>query len=151
MRKIVGLILLVASILTFTSCKYEPEVCHNTSCSNGWIKCGECRGKGLEVCYSCKGSGACTRCDGYGWYYDNPVCPACNGEGFFMGLYGSLIKCGSCKGVGKLLLVKKDCYNCDGKCYMCKGSGLAENAKTCEKCNGAKKLDCPDCVDGYIE
>lgn len=155
MKKIISLILLTIALLTFTSCK---EPCNNSKCHSGTIQCNKCKGGGLELCPSCKGTKTCNKCYGTGTYLDSVTCTSCDGDGFFINPYNwqQMVKCSKCNGLG-VTFIEKECSlvcddeNGDGKCDDCDGSGIADNAKACEQCNGTGKLDCPYCEDGYIK
>jgi hypothetical protein len=68
-------------------------------------------------CWSCNGSGVCSRCNGTGTREGK--CFLCKGTGTRKDK-----KCGFCQGTGKR---KRKCYKCrktSGKCSRCKGEGF---------------------------
>lgn len=66
------------------------------------INCRQCKGKGVEICPVCKGSGVATTSTNFGSNYH--TCHRCNGE--------KIVKCTVCKGKLKETII---CYSCNGK------------------------------------
>lgn len=118
--------------------------------------CQHCKGKGY-ICSICNNSfelfvneneeyckcndhykyehllSECKKCDGTG-FYNNDICPDCKGR---------KIICQKCnnEGIVKNNNLKNTCWNCHGT------GGILE---TCHKCHGDRKIDCPNCDDGYV-
>ncbi len=78
----------------------ECDVCYGDSTLE--INCRQCKGKGVEICPVCKGSGVATTTTNFGNSYH--TCQRCAGE--------KLVKCTTCKGKLKENII---CYNCNGR------------------------------------
>ena len=78
----------------------ECDICYGDSTTE--IACRHCKGKGIEICPLCKGSGVATASNNFGNTFH--TCHRCNGE--------KIIKCTVCKGTLKEKII---CYNCNGK------------------------------------
>ena len=78
----------------------ECDICYGDSTLE--IACRHCKGKGIEVCPLCKGTGVATTNTNFGTSYHS--CQRCAGE--------KIIWCSVCK---KTLKEKIICYNCNGK------------------------------------
>ncbi len=78
----------------------ECDICYGDSTIE--IACRQCKGKGIEICPLCKGSGVAVSNNNFGSSYHS--CQRCAGE--------KIIRCTICK---KTLKEKIICYNCNGK------------------------------------
>jgi hypothetical protein len=78
----------------------ECDICYGDSTLE--INCRHCKGKGIEICPLCKGSGVATTSTNFGSSYH--TCHRCAGE--------KIVKCTVCKGHLKEKII---CYNCNGK------------------------------------
>lgn len=76
------------------------DVCYGDSTLE--INCRHCKGKGVELCPICKGSGVATTSTNFGNSYH--TCTRCAGE--------KIVRCTVCKGALKEKII---CYNCNGK------------------------------------
>ena len=137
MKKTIGILLVICAFLLFlTSCACK------TCGGNEDTFCRLCTGKGKENCDLCNGIGDCHDC-AQGVVRNTPCSNNNCSYGYVSTSIGRL-KCAECDGTG---YKESKCSLCDGSgsCFKCDGTGLKENAKTCQNCNGAGRVDCPDC------
>ena len=137
MKKAISILLVIFTLLLcLTSCVCE------TCDGNKDLLCRACYGKGKETCDICDGNGDCDKC-ARGVVRDTPCGNSNCNYGYVTTSFGRL-QCQSCNGTG---YQERSCGWCDatGRCFKCNGPGLKENAKTCQNCSGAGRIDCPYC------
>lgn len=131
--KQVILILAVVMMNTISAMAQQSD-CRRCD-GKGVIVCTECDGKS-ELCPTCRGLGniVCRRCNG-----EFITCPVCHGSKYY-----NNDSCWTCKGTGRVI----DCSECDGKGYVKCPEAPRDcfyGDKVCHKCDGLKKILCPDC------
>ena len=149
------ILLLIIPLFSFRLCEnLFKKKCED--CSGGTIICEKCNGRGLKLCYMCDedGNGKCRRCLGTGTKINSEKCSNCDGYGVFVNPYNwnQTVDCSKCNGDG-FFFYEENCYSCNstGVCDYCSGDGLLSPRESCEECDGNKRIDCPNCKDGYIE
>lgn len=172
MKKIIVLVLILCTAISFAGCTKTCEVCDGegivqcTVCNNGVVQCDNCSGEGTVTCDNCKeGKSVCEDCNGTG----KTSCEACHQKGVVT-VEEKCPQCADSKKPGYEAKASKmlqdmwegklydtddekyweECTNCEGSgrvtvekpCTDCDGSGFTSN---CDTCDGTGEVECPEC------